>query len=147
MDGQAAASTAQPASNGDLGETPQREQAEEVDPLMQLDPWRNGGGDGSARETDEAETDATMPHPSFERRRGDGGTPYQAPAPTFAQVTLPSQDHGVSQRIIHDVPPVWDGKDPDNMCEPYLKLLRGCCLLYTSPSPRDGLLSRMPSSA
>ena len=24
---------------------------------------------------------------------------------------------------------------------------RGPCLLYTSPSPRDGLLSRMPSSA
>ena len=24
---------------------------------------------------------------------------------------------------------------------------RQCCLLYTSPSPRDGLLSRMPSSA
>ena len=24
---------------------------------------------------------------------------------------------------------------------------RPCCLLYTSPSPRDGLLSRMPSSA
>ena len=26
-------------------------------------------------------------------------------------------------------------------------LLRMICLLYTSPSPRDGLLSRMPSSA
>ena len=25
--------------------------------------------------------------------------------------------------------------------------LQGICLLYTSPSPRDGLLSRMPSSA
>ena len=25
--------------------------------------------------------------------------------------------------------------------------LEGDCLLYTSPSPRDGLLSRMPSSA
>ena len=25
--------------------------------------------------------------------------------------------------------------------------LRDDCLLYTSPSPRDGLLSRMPSSA
>ena len=25
--------------------------------------------------------------------------------------------------------------------------LSGRCLLYTSPSPRDGLLSRMPSSA
>ena len=24
---------------------------------------------------------------------------------------------------------------------------QGTCLLYTSPSPRDGLLSRMPSSA
>ena len=27
------------------------------------------------------------------------------------------------------------------------KTLSGFCLLYTSPSPRDGLLSRMPSSA
>ena len=26
-------------------------------------------------------------------------------------------------------------------------ILDGVCLLYTSPSPRDGLLSRMPSSA
>ena len=29
---------------------------------------------------------------------------------------------------------------------PILKILYAC-LLYTSPSPRDGLLSRMPSSA
>ena len=30
----------------------------------------------------------------------------------------------------------------------YLKLIKAYhCLLYTSPSPRDGLLSRMPSSA
>ena len=28
-----------------------------------------------------------------------------------------------------------------------LKMARKVCLLYTSPSPRDGLLSRMPSSA
>ena len=28
-----------------------------------------------------------------------------------------------------------------------LKILYWDCLLYTSPSPRDGLLSRMPSSA
>ena len=36
--------------------------------------------------------------------------------------------------------------------EVFMKLPPGCgsmsgCLLYTSPSPRDGLLSRMPSSA
>ena len=30
--------------------------------------------------------------------------------------------------------------------KPWMKR-SGCCLLYTSPSPRDGLLSRMPSSA
>ena len=29
----------------------------------------------------------------------------------------------------------------------YNKETAGPCLLYTSPSPRDGLLSRMPSSA
>ena len=29
----------------------------------------------------------------------------------------------------------------------YVALQRWDCLLYTSPSPRDGLLSRMPSSA
>ena len=29
----------------------------------------------------------------------------------------------------------------------WLGLVGSLCLLYTSPSPRDGLLSRMPSSA
>ena len=29
----------------------------------------------------------------------------------------------------------------------YLNEVKEGCLLYTSPSPRDGLLSRMPSSA
>ena len=33
------------------------------------------------------------------------------------------------------------GRDPE---EVYQEMI---CLLYTSPSPRDGLLSRMPSSA
>ena len=56
-----------------------------------------------------------------------------------------------------------DVKEFDKFAEEYLKLhsqnirLTGeepeffaeykICLLYTSPSPRDGLLSRMPSSA
>ena len=33
-----------------------------------------------------------------------------------------------------------------NQTKPLVKLAKAC-LLYTSPSPRDGLLSRMPSSA
>ena len=42
---------------------------------------------------------------------------------------------------------------PDNMAvafdlpEPTFRHQSFDCLLYTSPSPRDGLLSRMPSSA
>ena len=30
---------------------------------------------------------------------------------------------------------------------PYSTICKNCCLLYTSPSPRDRVLSRMPSSA
>ena len=95
------------------------------DVLQETDPWAQGRGSGTARMTGGAATDAPPLEgvPSFERRRGQGS---QAPfAPTFAQVTLPAQDQGTSQRIIHDVPPVWDGKDPDNQAEPYLKLLQG----------------------
>ena len=33
-----------------------------------------------------------------------------------------------------------------NLCATFDERIVGC-LLYTSPSPRDGLLSRMPSSA
>ena len=34
-----------------------------------------------------------------------------------------------------------------NKVETAIDLIHKPCLLYTSPSPRDGLLSRMPSSA
>ena len=34
-----------------------------------------------------------------------------------------------------------------NRCYEPWRIARDTCLLYTSPSPRDGLLSRMPSSA
>ena len=40
------------------------------------------------------------------------------------------------------------GMPPDGMDrQEYLVSKFGSCLLYTSPSPRDRLLSRMPSSA
>ena len=42
---------------------------------------------------------------------------------------------------------LWNNVGKD--VKPYKSVMRGYggCLLYTSPSPRDGLLSRMPSSA
>ena len=41
------------------------------------------------------------------------------------------------------------GKDVESSRADLIVMLdrSGSCLLYTSPSPRDGLLSRMPSSA
>ena len=66
------------------------------------------------------------------------------------------EDHPARQRIrgvmvpiIRDVKAI-RVKDEDDgrfyLCG-YLNVVTGGCLLYTSPSPRDGLLSRMPSSA
>ena len=50
--------------------------------------------------------------------------------------------HGVL-RLILDL----DGEVVER-ADPHIGLLhRGTCLLYTSPSPRDRSLSRMPSSA
>ena len=86
------------------------------DPLQRDDPWHQAASSGIPA----GGAYGTLPTsiPSFGRRRGQGE------ARNFAQVTLPAQDQGTSQRIIHDVPPAWDGKDPDNQAEPYLKLLR-----------------------
>ena len=39
-----------------------------------------------------------------------------------------------------------DSAEKKNIDSPLIELTYNC-LLYTSPSPRDGLLSRMPSSA
>ena len=38
-------------------------------------------------------------------------------------------------------------KHPDQIIPIHIKHCKKCCLLYTSPSPRDATLSRMPSSA
>ena len=38
-------------------------------------------------------------------------------------------------------------KDLNEVSKKIKKIKSKCCLLYTSPSPRDTLLSRMPSSA
>ena len=54
------------------------------------------------------------------------------------------------QRIVEDTPAIelqaesqYDDREAP-VCACYVYI---CCLLYTSPSPRDATLSRMPSSA
>ena len=48
----------------------------------------------------------------------------------------------------HDTAHIFTAKRPASGEEVTVTIApSGICLLYTSPSPRDGLLSRMPSSA
>ena len=47
----------------------------------------------------------------------------------------------------HYIVPEDDELKIDDIYESNVEQLKKACLLYTSPSPRDRLLSRMPSSA
>ena len=53
---------------------------------------------------------------------------------------------GLAQGVINFAKSFSDGADVDSV-ETQKHRIVLTCLLYTSPSPRDGLLSRMPSSA
>ena len=52
---------------------------------------------------------------------------------------------GTEEQKQHYIPRILDGTDV--WCQGYSEPNSGSCLLYTSPSPRDATLSRMPSSA
>ena len=64
--------------------------------------------------------------------------------------TSKNQDnHSNPTSTMEDAPEIPEESPSDQVRTLYTILLTvsGICLLYTSPSPRDGLLSRMPSSA
>ena len=49
--------------------------------------------------------------------------------------------------LLEPANPLNDKVKVSQVNSPFVHLPQYTCLLYTSPSPRDGLLSRMPSSA
>ena len=104
-----------------------------------------------------------MVHPDYEKRLlelCDGALCFASSCILGYQVLHGAQ---VARRIrqrFPDLPMIWGGWFPSVVPELYVEegiadavgLGQGevtfwDCLLYTSPSPRDGLLSRMPSSA
>ena len=77
----------------------------------------------------------------------DGSTiNYSVDGSTTAVTLSTVPASGTQVKILHKKGQVWytakDGNPADGK-----GLQASTCLLYTSPSPRDGLLSRMPSSA
>ena len=69
-------------------------------------------------------------------------------------VSILRAGNGLLEGILELIPSARVGhiglfRDPETLAavEYYYKMPSELCLLYTSPSPRDGLLSRMPSSA
>ena len=67
------------------------------------------------------------PPPGFDQRPPPRGRGRSFNAPNMATSTGvdPGFDMAPPSRIVHDVPPVWDGKDPVKMLEPYVKVLKG----------------------
>ena len=54
---------------------------------------------------------------------------------------------GIAQRVTAHIEQGIDVDQLEQLAKVFGVLPSTLCLLYTSPSPRDGLLSRMPSSA
>ena len=69
-----------------------------------------------------------------------------APVKTQTEVTV-YDGTGEVERELYERALAWRQWQADNGGEGDRSALPMGCLLYTSPSPRDGLLSRMPSSA
>ena len=106
---------------------------------------RNGGRDGAGANPPPGLSQVPDAEPRVEPIRGSGGTskPYTVLGRSYAPITddRPFRESGLAS---------WYGSkfhaQSTASGEPY-DMYAMTCLLYTSPSPRAGLLSRMPSSA
>src|SRR5664279_362118 len=76
-----------------------------------------------------------------------GATPKKPASGLMARSrpSAPLRSQAMSSPIVSAFQPGIVGLSMDKLVLPHA--LGKACLLYTSPSPRDGLLSRMPSSA
>ena len=89
---------------------------------------------------------------SFERswhRSYAAGVPREI---AFDRTTMPEVLTRTAQRFPDRTALIFMGKriayrELEALVNRFARALTEICLLYTSPSPRDGLLSRMPSSA
>ena len=84
-------------------------------------------------------TGAVMAVPGHDQRDYDFAKKYNLPIRPV--LSRNSDDEAIEENPVFDSLGYMKNSSRDGFDELY------GCLLYTSPSPRDGLLSRMPSSA
>ena len=112
--------------------------AQEIQQKLGSGEWRHDG--------DEPQEPTAGPQPRNEKLSKPSDDPGPGPKPRTEKLSKPSKspEPGSPQpRTEHLSKP---GQRPEEEA-PAPDQRRPACLLYTSPSPRDGLLSRMPSSA
>ena len=85
------------------------------DPWDRSSPWDNSTGDFTTG-------DHSHDRQRSEYRSGGGRSSYSI-FPMVSE-TRDMNDH-TPHRFIHDVPPSWDGQQPEAQLEPYVKLLEG----------------------
>ena len=76
-----------------------------------------------------------------------GETPAASPAAAAAAAQPPTEANHVPPSGAVIIAVAGESVTETGLGDVVARVLGGTCLLYTSPSPRDGLLSRMPSSA
>ena len=104
---------------------------------------------GSIFEIEEYEIDESFYHKYNDGKYLSSYDYFSKPPSTYY---VANQNGELSKEII-GIPVINDNVKIKNICKVNKNDIEGInipsspCLLYTSPSPRDGLLSRMPSSA
>ena len=70
----------------------------------------------------------------------DRGRTFNAPAIGTSTGVNPGLQEPPPSRIVHDVPPTWDGKDPAKNLEPYVKVLKGWLATTRTLRTQQGMI-------
>ena len=102
------------------------------------DPWNTGGG-----ETHSAPARRPGPGTGGASTLGSDSGGRTGPQPiVYATSSAPATIEPPAQRIIHDVPPAWNGKSPETQADPYLKLLAAWIATRTLKTQRGMTLAQ-----
>ena len=130
------------------------------DPMQDGDPWARDEAEDEQQESDQYSSisrssgsnrwtryrpgvaEMPGPPPGYERAPPPRGRGRSFNAPTIGTSTgiEPGLDMAPPSRIVHDVPPVWDGKDPVKMLEPYVKVLKGWLATTRTLKSQQGMV-------